>query len=102
MFPLRRFRVRDRSMEPTLLEGDQVIASPLPYRWRPPAVGDLVVLRHPTEPRFLVKRVVDVDGQRVSVRGDNRDRSTDSRAFGPVSRDALVGKVLLRWSRRPG
>lgn len=27
--------------------------------------------------------------------GDNRRRSTDSRAFGPVSRDRIAGKVVL-------
>jgi signal peptidase I len=28
--------------------------------------------------------------------GDNRPASLDSRAFGPVSRDAIVGRVWLR------
>ncbi len=101
MLPLRRFRVMDRSMEPTLREGDQVVASPLPYLLRRPSVGDLVVLRHPFEDRFLVKRISRVEGRRVAVVGDNLPRSTDSRAFGPVPIDRLVGKVLLRLGQRP-
>ncbi|MEE9592801.1 MAG: nickel-type superoxide dismutase maturation protease [Thermoplasmata archaeon] len=96
MSPLRRFRIRDRSMEPTLREGDQVIASPLPYLLGRPSVGDLVVLRHPYENRFLVKRISEVDGSRISIVGDNRRHSTDSRDFGPVSPEHIVGKVLLR------
>lgn len=83
-------------MEPALWEGDQVIASTLPYLWGRPSVGDLVVLRHPFENRFLVKRVSRVDESYISVTGDNRPLSTDSRDFGPVPVEHIVGKVLLR------
>ena len=31
------------------------------------------------------------------VMGDNRTRSTDSREYGPVKADLLVGRVLLRY-----
>ena len=31
------------------------------------------------------------------VMGDNRVRSTDSREYGPVKADLLVGRVLLRY-----
>lgn len=31
------------------------------------------------------------------VLGDNRDNSNDSRAFGPVERDSIVGRVWLRY-----
>jgi nickel-type superoxide dismutase maturation protease len=83
-------------MEPTLREGDQVIASPLPYLLGRPSVGDLVVLRHPFENRFLVKRISRVDGPQISLMGDNKQLSTDSRDFGSVSADHIVGKVLFR------
>ena len=36
------------------------------------------------------------------VMGDNRVRSTDSREYGPVRADLLVGRVLLRRIGRPG
>jgi signal peptidase I len=29
--------------------------------------------------------------------GDNRNHSYDSRAFGPIKRDHIVGQALLRW-----
>lgn len=34
--------------------------------------------------------------------GDQRDRSTDGRSFGPVSAEEIVGVVRLRYWPRPG
>ena len=31
------------------------------------------------------------------VMGDNRDNSNDSRAFGPVTREEIAGRVWLRY-----
>jgi signal peptidase I len=36
------------------------------------------------------------------VQGDNREESTDVRAFGPVSPDDLIGRVVFRYWPRPG
>jgi signal peptidase I len=30
--------------------------------------------------------------------GDSRSRSIDSRSFGPVRQDAVMGRMILRWS----
>jgi len=101
MFPLARFRVDDRSMEPTLVPGDFVIVNRWAYRRRGPVRGDLVVLRDPQKPdRFLVKRVADAaSGGALFVVGDNEPLSRDSRTFGPVARDRLVGRVWRRVAR---
>lgn len=98
MFPLARFRIEDASMEPDLRAGDYVLVNRWAYGRRGPRPGDVVVLRDPEAPsRFLVKRVERVDPSgAVVVRGDNEASSRDSRAFGPVGRDGLVGKVVLR------
>src|SRR5207249_9663409 len=95
MFPLCRFRVEDDSMRPALAPGDYVLVNRWAYKLRPPAKGDLVVVRDPEFPeRFLVKRISDFpEAGQVRVVGDNAERSRDSRAFGPVARREIVGKV---------
>jgi type IV secretory pathway protease TraF len=66
-----------------------------------PQPDDLVVIRDPRTPsRLLCKRVVSTDGRHIVVRGDNPDASTDSRVFGPVPEEWVVGRVLRRyWPR---
>ncbi|TLZ54226.1 MAG: signal peptidase I [Methanobacteriota archaeon] len=101
MFPFRRFRVQDESMRPTLEPGDYVLVNRWAYRFQSPKPGDLVVVRDPeTLDRFLVKRVSDAAGpSQVHLAGDNQPLSRDSRAFGPVSIDRIVGKVWIRLKR---
>jgi len=98
MFPFRRFRVEDDSMWPSLEPGDYVLVNRWAYRFRSPARGDVVVVQDPDRSdRFLVKRISESgDAARVEVAGDNAARSRDSRSFGPIAREKIVGKVWLR------
>jgi nickel-type superoxide dismutase maturation protease len=90
----RRVVVDGPSMEPTLCSGDRlVVVRRLRLR-----LGDVVAVRDPGHgSRMLVKRVVARSGDEVVVAGDNPDRSTDSRSFGPVGRRAVVGRVVYRY-----
>jgi hypothetical protein len=93
----RRFLVADRSMEPTLVDGQGLLAIPT----RAARVGQLRCVEHPQRPGFwLVKRVSEVhaDGT-MSVLSDNFGATTaDSRSFGPVP---VAGsyRVVLRIPR---
>jgi nickel-type superoxide dismutase maturation protease len=92
--PIRIFRVSDRSMEPAVKEGDYLIVS----RWyRRLRVGDIVVLRHPTKNISIVKRISTVSSNSVHVIGDNKEFSEDSRKFGSLDMERVVGKVILRF-----
>jgi nickel-type superoxide dismutase maturation protease len=101
--PLGRYVVDGPSMEPAYRAGDRVLVNRLAYRRRGPRIGDVVVLRDPERPdRFLLKRVAPhPDGIAASgavyVLGDNETQSRDSRDFGWVPRDAIVGKAWLRY-----
>ena len=101
MFPVSRFRVEDESMQPTLEPGDYVLVNRWAYRTRAPSPGDLVVVEDPEVPtRFLIKRVSETLGAReVRLMGDNEAVSRDSRTFGSVALERIVGKVWLRLKR---
>lgn len=154
------------SMKPTILEGDRIFVNKLAYdlkvpfttkrltSWGEPQRGDMVVFFSPVDGTRLVKRVVGVPGDLISMRdhrllvngevatyepsgragetfrftetvagsrrtvqftaaspanrsfpemtlesgqyfmmGDNRCNSADSRYFGPVPMDRIVGRV---------
>ena len=92
--PVRRLAIDGESMTPTLHSGDRVIAVRARVR-----VGDIAAVRDPRTPeRIIVKRVERVDPDGVTVVGDNRDASTDSRHFGRVPAQLLVGLVVYRYA----
>lgn len=80
-------------MLPMLAPMDQVLAKPV--RGGDVKPDDVVVVAHPRQPSLkLVKRVDQVfpDG-RLVVLGLNDAESTDSRSFGPLPPEAVLGKV---------
>ncbi len=98
-------------MEPTLPDGAFVAVAPLR---RAPAYGSVVVVRRHDGTEHL-KRIVATPGDRVrregaqlilgadefAVAGDNRARSTDSRHYGPVSKEQIAGVArLCYWPPR--
>ncbi|HEX9816658.1 MAG TPA: signal peptidase I [Candidatus Thermoplasmatota archaeon] len=105
----RRIRVQGHSMLPTLKEGDVLWSNRLVYRFRAPRKGEIVVVDHPDRPLRMIKRIVGVPGDVMSgrqlgpaeyfVAGDNVRQNTGSEAFGPVSRQAIVGLVRRKTRR---
>ncbi len=84
-------------MEPALAPGDRLIVIPARALRR----GDIVAVPDPRDRRrLLVKRVTSIDrGERlVSVEGDNPAHSTDSRVFGPVRREDVLGRAVYRYA----
>lgn len=82
-------------MAPTLEPGDRLLVT----RGRRARPGDLVALPDPrAADRLLVKRVGAVEGDTVTVLGDNPAASTDSRQFGPVPTRSLLGRVRYRYA----
>ena len=114
-FLARPWTVQGRSMEPTLRAGDRVLVDLWTYRHRAPRTGEVVLLRGPApEAAWMVKRVAPTpkpprrrfSGQlwpgtgdpggagAVWLLGDAPDSSRDSREFGPVPLDRIVGRVV--------
>jgi nickel-type superoxide dismutase maturation protease len=97
----RRIEITGESMLPALEPGDRVVV----VRAGRPRTGDIVACADPDKPnRTLVKRVVAVAGHRYIVLGDNSDASTDSRHFGPIDADSVIGRLIFLYfpERRAG
>lgn len=79
-------------MLPTLKPGQDVLSFNWAYFGNKPKVGDIVIIK--LARKEIVKRIQKVDGRRVFVIGDNQKSSTDSRHFGKVNINQIVGKVV--------
>ena len=88
--------IRGPSMEPTLLPGDRLVTVPAHPRWL--RAGQVVVLEDPDDASHrVIKRVVEVAGDHIEVRGDQPLRSTDGRRWGPVPSRAVRRIAVTRW-----
>lgn len=101
IWPLRRALVTGPSMAPTLRHGDQVLVlmGAAAAARRP---GAIVVVQLPDGTLSVKRLLTAAEDGRVWVEGDNPFGSTDSRSLGPLSPDAVRGRVLLRIWPRPG
>ena len=95
--------VRGHSMYPTLRDGERVVVDTTACREAPPAVGDVVLARHPfMRDMWMIKRVVGVaDDGRYLLRGDNALESSDSRSFGPVAPRSILGRTVHKADGSP-
>ena len=94
----RRFRVTGDSMQPLLRPGEEVLMHPRAYAIAQPQPGDIVVAQHPHRPDLrVIKWVVVVDPHGCFLQGVNLAASTDSRSFGLVPFDAILGQVVCRF-----
>ncbi len=122
---LEAFRIPSTSMEPTVMQGDRILADKTAYRRMSPKQGDIVIFVFPDDrSKNFIKRVEALPGETVTladgktlkvphgsiyVIGDNEAKSYDSRQFGFVPLRDVVGKVRqiyfssgedgIRWSR---
>jgi type IV secretory pathway protease TraF len=107
----RVMRVYGHSMMPTLAPGALVFVGDGAFVSREPRHGEIVAAA-PTAlgGQSFVKRIVGLPSERVTIgerswqleenqfflMGDQVEHSMDSRIFGPVSREELIGPVRLR------
>lgn len=105
-------------MAPTILPGDWLLVDPTTARW--PRRGSIVVFREPDTDLLAIKRVaarpgdpVELDAGHIVLGADEAwllsdapdaellaagsGQPIDSRRYGPVQVEALVGRVWLRY-----
>lgn len=105
------FIVSGASMEPTFENGDYLIVDELSYRFREPQKGEVIVFRWPLDPsKFFIKRIIGLPGETIEeigqkiildqneyfVEGDNYNHSSDSRIWGPVPKNLIIGRAFIR------
>jgi signal peptidase I len=66
-FVLQPFYVKGASMEPTFHDNEYLIIDELSYHLHTPKRGDVVVLRSPSLNEFLIKRIIGLPGERVTI-----------------------------------
>jgi len=134
----QRTIVYDISMEPTLVEGDNLLVEKLGYRFGWLKRGDIIVFQPPWSDKRLIKRLIAVEGDTVQIKdgkvyvngelfltglsqepvtpdpvkseynnltipegmyyvlGDNRQFSEDSTEIGPIKKEWVKGRAILR------
>jgi hypothetical protein len=96
IFGIDLYYIPSGSMAPTLLPGDIVLAN----TWAEEnsiQTGDIIVFEHPDAKGFLlIKRVTSTNEVSVSVAGDNRASSLDSRTLGRIPWSLVKAKATER------
>ena len=94
------------SMEPAIKSGAVMIVSRLRYglrlpwrqnysiRWAYPKTGEVVVFFTPSGELAVKRCIALIESYEFIAEGDNSLLSYDSRSYGPVSVDNIIGKVL--------
>ena len=109
-FIITPVRVDGASMDQTLEDGQILLL----YKLANIDYGDIVVLDEEKEGEIIIKRIIEEleedyaygetsDYEEITlgddeyfILGDNRPISKDSRYFGPVKEDEIIGKVIFR------
>lgn len=94
MLLLQKFKISGHSMEPAIKNGEKILATPLFYLFKSPKINDIVVFKF--RGKVFVKRIILFKDNKYFVEGDNKKDSIDSKDFGLLSRNQILGKVIIK------
>ena len=84
------------SMIPTLAPGERLLVR----TDGPIVIGDIVAFER--ENQFDIKRILRIEADGIFVQGDNDLVSTDSRIYGLIPHDNVIGVATYRLWPKPG
>ncbi len=95
LLPFSIHAVKGHSMQPHIKQGERVAVYNWAYAFSQPKVGDVVVFRGSDGKEYL-KRISAAAAAkgRFFVDGDNK---SDSKRLPPISRKAIIGKVVASY-----
>lgn len=79
--------VHGLSMYPFIRDGDRVIVKP--FGDQLPQIGDIVAFQRPENDQLIMHRVIEKEGDRYTIKGDNVFTSD-----GSISRSKLIGQII--------
>ncbi len=86
-----RLKISGHSMEPTIQNNNIILIKPLNQKTslRP---GDIIAFQHPFKKNLiLVKKIQSIQENQITLIGINKNYSTDSRFFGPITNKHIIG-----------
>ena len=83
-------------MSPTFREGDKVFYKKYLINKSNLKIGQVVIFRHPIQDRIQIKRIKQIKENCVEVIGDNSKYSIDSKSFGFVQNEKIIGIVTSK------
>lgn len=91
------------SMKPSLLPGDIILVDTWAYKYQEPKNNDVVVFSLPRTDYLLVKRIApwptpNSPPGEYYVIGDNKIYSKDSRNFGGIRRQWIIGRAVIKFT----
>tara|TARA_Y100001970_G_scaffold152586_1_gene186853 strand:- start:5050 stop:5346 length:297 start_codon:yes stop_codon:yes gene_type:complete len=87
-------------MMPTLYDGDLVFFKKYSKEKTILKIGDIVIFHHPYKNIRLIKRVKAIKEYSIEVTGDNKNSSNDSKLFGFIQKEKIIGIVTSKISNK--
>ena len=83
-------------MLPYLKEGDIVFFKKYKHEKFSQKVGEIVIFQNPINNQREIKRIKKIEEICIEVLGDNLENSIDSRSYGLVQKEKIIGVVTSK------
>lgn len=95
LFPLVKYQVHGNSMQPQYPDSANILVQKKWFLCKL-RINEVIILKDPRTNERIIKRIKYIKRGRFFVVGDNAIESTDSRTFGLISPQQIIGKVIYK------